>query len=303
MASPVDPEGDVSEALAEPDASLPDEVEPTSVPLEVDASASPEGDVSEGFVTEGVAEAAELPPIAASRLAASVAAVSSEAPACVEVEVEVADDDGEEKPAAGRSGRRTSTYDAPAALGDTSTRASDSHLACGRMSLPKYTSSPLRIATVSPSGPLETRATKRSSCPGAAASTVTAASAEDSCNALRGQARPGADSRQRARQQCRPEHRAIGRHRGALPVAEQRGDGRALDDRDADRVGKAGVYAQRTDERIRGDCRTQVGGVEVKRGHPCRGIVKRRADLSAVDTPRRRLCARADRHQRRVAQP
>ena len=42
-----------------------------------------------------------------------------------------------ENPAAGRSGRRTSMYSAPAELGETSTRASDSHLACGRVSSPK----------------------------------------------------------------------------------------------------------------------------------------------------------------------
>src|SRR6185437_12148873 len=89
-------------------------------------------------------------------------AAASEAPVCTGVEaldaepldVEAPDEDGAEKPAAGRSGKRTSTYSAPAALGEVSTRASDIHLACGRVASPKYTSKPLRIATVRPSGPL-----------------------------------------------------------------------------------------------------------------------------------------------------
>jgi hypothetical protein len=120
--------------------SPPDGAAPVSVPLEDGVSETLGVDASVGLElagSEGVADAVELPPIAASRLAASVAAVSFEAPAGADVEVDVDDEDGDENPAAGRSGRRTSTYDAPAALGEASTRASDSHLACERVASPK----------------------------------------------------------------------------------------------------------------------------------------------------------------------
>jgi hypothetical protein len=104
-----------------------------------DASEDPE-DVSpppEPDVVEEPAEAPVLPPAAFARLAASAAAVGSEALVSTGVDIEVDEEDAEESPAAGRSGRRTSTYQALAALGEVRTRASDSHLACGRMELPK----------------------------------------------------------------------------------------------------------------------------------------------------------------------
>jgi len=61
------------------------------------------------------------------------------------------------KPAAGRSGTRTSTYAAPAELGSASTRASASHFACGRLASPKYARTPPCSTTVSPSEPLNAR--------------------------------------------------------------------------------------------------------------------------------------------------
>jgi hypothetical protein len=91
-------------------------------------------------------EEAALPPAALARLAASAAAVGSDVhpeghelvgSAALLEEVVVEPMELVENPAAGRSGRRTSMYSAPAELGETSTRASESHLACGRVSLPK----------------------------------------------------------------------------------------------------------------------------------------------------------------------
>ena len=146
--------GDV-EASLEPGAALKlapaaDEDELAS-PLEIEAPAAVEV-LSFSFVVlslsavvdpeEGVVPA----PTALARLAASAAAVGSDvhpeghglvcrgAPLVDELVVEP---ELVENPAAGRSGRRTSTYRAPAELGETSTRASDSHLASERVSLPK----------------------------------------------------------------------------------------------------------------------------------------------------------------------
>src|SRR6185437_2400449 len=132
----------------------------SSLSLDPDSAEEPEAVSDSPAPVAGVAM--DSPPAASESRAASAAAVGSEAPVCTGVEaldaepldVEAPDEDGAEKPAAGRSGKRTSTYSAPAALGEVSTRASDIHLACGRVASPKYTSKPLLIATVRPSGPL-----------------------------------------------------------------------------------------------------------------------------------------------------
>src|ERR1700735_2679567 len=93
-------------------------------------------------------DVAASPPAASDNLVASAAAVGSalvaadDAPA-VDGEEDVEDDKAEDdvegvvNPAGGRSGRRTSMYSAPVAFGEASTRASDIHLACGRVELPK----------------------------------------------------------------------------------------------------------------------------------------------------------------------
>jgi hypothetical protein len=140
------------------------EVQPpgsASPPLGVEASEGPEAvslsPLEVGDEPDEVSVAAEplageealaSPPAALERRAASAAAVGSEVDVWTGIEADDADEldaaeeeeeeeEGDEKPAAGRSGRRTSTYSAPAALGEVSTRASDSHLACGRVLSPK----------------------------------------------------------------------------------------------------------------------------------------------------------------------
>lgn len=139
--------GDVEASLA-PGAALEltpaaDEDELAS-PLEVEAPAALE--VLSLSAVVDPEEGVLLPPTALARLAASAAAVGSDVhpeghglvrrgtPLVDELVVEP---ELMENPAAGRSGRRTSMYRAPVELGETSTRASDSHLACGRVSLPK----------------------------------------------------------------------------------------------------------------------------------------------------------------------
>src|SRR5262249_18099637 len=81
-------------------------------------------------------------------------------------------------PAAGRSGRRTSMYDAPAELGSASTRARESHLAWGLLSSPKYASRFGRSTSVSPSGPLNARTRSLASAAGAALITARATSSD-----------------------------------------------------------------------------------------------------------------------------
>ena len=102
--------------------------------------------VSFSEVADELGDVAVLPPTALSRLAASAAAVGPDVSVWTDVEDAAPDDaeadvelelELEENPAAGRSGKRTSMYRAPAELGEVSTRASDSHLACGRVALPK----------------------------------------------------------------------------------------------------------------------------------------------------------------------
>ena len=135
------------ESEAEPEAvPAADEAEPSS-PLEVEEPAVV-AVLSLSLVALSLSAVADpeddvlLPPTALARLAASAAAVGSDVLVCRGVPLVdelVAGPELElvENPAAGRSGKRTSMYKAPAELGETSTRASDSHLACGRVSLPK----------------------------------------------------------------------------------------------------------------------------------------------------------------------
>ena len=120
-----------------------DEDEPAS-PLEVEAPVVPEVP-SLSFAALSLSAVVDPgeellpPPTALARLAASADAVGSDVLVCRGTSLDelVVEPELVENPAAGRSGRRTSTYRAPAELGETSTRASDSHLACGRVSLPK----------------------------------------------------------------------------------------------------------------------------------------------------------------------
>src|ERR1700735_3413884 len=118
--------------------------EPAS-PLEVEEPAAVEvlslsfGALSLSAVVDPE-EGVLLPPTALARLAASGAALGSDVLVCNGAPLAdelVVEPELMENPAAGRSGKRTSIYRAPAELGETSTRASDSHLACGRVSLPK----------------------------------------------------------------------------------------------------------------------------------------------------------------------
>lgn len=139
--------GDV-EASSEPGAAL--EVAPAAAEDELTSPLAVEEPVvvevlSLSFVALSLSvvvdpeEGVLLPPTALARLAASAAAVGSDVLVCRGASLDelVVEPELVENPAAGRSGRRTSMYRAPAELGDTSTRASDSHLACGRVSSPK----------------------------------------------------------------------------------------------------------------------------------------------------------------------
>jgi hypothetical protein len=164
-----EPEEDVREAegasdagpvpVPAPLAAWPPADAPDSLPADVSAAAVGAAAVGGGgasAVEVGVAvgaavlaagrPAAELLPAepltACARISASEAAVGSEAltsvgaPAVL-VAAEAVPVAPPEMPAAGRSGRRTSMYQAPAELGEASTRAAESHLACGREASPK----------------------------------------------------------------------------------------------------------------------------------------------------------------------
>ena len=100
-----------------------------------------------------------------------------------------------------------------------STRSSARHFACGRSASPKYTSRPFRIATVSPWLLGYTLATGAASARGAAPSTARSASTAAFADRFAGPRLPvTADRRQAGRQHRRPQHQAVGGHRGVGAV-------------------------------------------------------------------------------------